>query len=507
MDRETKRAYQLVQATIVENLDRLMAAQKAKQKLSSADVNDLKKWRRFGAAFAWDPSVFQDVLEKPYMKPEELISRLRKTEDGLMRQFQYVDKIPLHHIIADRTGGDLGIRTPIDIWEDTKKRIFDLTGATPGNNQANLNALGAFDELWHQGRLGAKGSVFAEVGLIRPEDFPYLHRAGQNLADKLGLDPKMVQASSEEQVKALMPAILQQQDRFAETTATPQVQQQRSVFSRFFPEIVDPSTPPEQIQLIKQATRETSLPKIFAEAGSITYNPQKALEEFMAGPEATLVKNQLNKGRAKLGLPPLKGIELRMMLFPPGAEEMGKAIARNPVEAVTGAAMNLADPDVIKSLFQGKPKEALEKGAMGAGIGAGLAEVLKVNPVQQARLASYASKIPGVASQIPRALQIGGAVARFASPAAMAVGGYQVADAILEGSTGAGFVDTIKQVQDKERTAEINEAAVESAAKSKQLAVEKELPKPILDSDTIEKFVTDPLNELEYGWKRLTGQV
>jgi len=42
----------------------------------------------------------------------------------------------------------------------------------------------------------------------------------------------------------------------------------------------------------------------------------------------------------------------------------------------------------------------------------------------------------------------------------MAVGGYQLADAILEGSTGAGFVDTIKQVQDKERTAKINEAAV-----------------------------------------------
>ena len=33
MDKETKRAYQLVQNTIVENIDRLMAAQKAKQKL------------------------------------------------------------------------------------------------------------------------------------------------------------------------------------------------------------------------------------------------------------------------------------------------------------------------------------------------------------------------------------------------------------------------------------------------------------------------------------------
>ena len=100
-----------------------------------------------------------------------------------------------------------------------------------------------------------------------------------------------------------------------------------------------------------------------------------------------------------------------------------------------------------------------------------------------------------------------GGVAKFVAPIGGAVAGYQLADAILEGSTGEGFVGTIKQVQDKERTAEINEAAVESAAKSKQLAVEKELPKPILDSDTIEKFATDPLNELKYGWKKLTGQV
>lgn len=193
--------------------------------------------------------------------------------------------------------------------------------------------------------------------------------------------------------------------------------------------------------------------------------------------------------------------------FLPGAEEMVKAVVKNPLEAVTGAASNLADPDAIKALFQGKPKEALEKGAMGAGIGAGIAEVLKVNPVQQARLASYASKIPGVASKIPGALSMLGGVAKFVAPIGGAVAGYQLADAILEGSTGEGFVGTIKQVQDKERTAEINEAAVESAAKSKQLAVEKELPKPILDSDTIEKFATDPLNELKYGWKKLTGQV
>lgn len=200
------------------------------------------------------------------------------------------------------------------------------------------------------------------------------------------------------------------------------------------------------------------------------------------------------------------GLQLKMDVIP-GAEGVVKAIANNPVEALTGAAWNLADPDVIKSFFQGNPKEAVEKGAFGAAVGGGMTEALKVSPMQQARLASYASKIPGVASQIPKALSFVGGVAKYASPVAMAYTGYQLADAVLEGSTGAGFVDTIKQVQDKERTAEINRAAIESAEKSKQLAVEKKLPKSIMDSDNIEKFATDPFNELEWGWKKLTGQV
>jgi hypothetical protein len=498
MDRETKRAYQLVQNTIVENLDRLMAAQKAKQKLSSADVNDLKKWRRFGAAFAWDPSVFQDVLEKPYMEPEELIRKLRNTEEGLMRKFQYVDKIPLHHIIADRTGGDLGIRTPIDIWEDTKKRIFDLTGATPGDNQANLNAIGAFDELWHQGRQGAKGSVFAETGIIRPEDFPYLHRAGQNLADKLGLDPKLVQASAEEQVKALLPSILQQQERFAETTATPQVQQQRSVFTQAgFGEIVDPTTRPETIQLIKQATGKGPLPKLFAQAGSIKFNPQPGVEQFMASGGAALAREQVNIGLSKMGLPPLKGAQMFGVDPISAAVASGvEAVRKNVLGSIVGAA-SMIEPEAIKSALQGDYRQAAEQTAIGAGAGALVEQgVKKATPV-----------VSKVASKIPGALSMLGGVARFAGPVGGAVAGYQLTDAILEGSTGEGFVGTIKQVQDKERTAEINKAAVESAAKSKQLAVERELPKPIMDSDTIEKFVTDPLNELEWGWKKLTGQV
>lgn len=435
MDRETKRAYQLVQNTIVENIDRVQAAKKAKVKLSSADVNDLKKWRRFGAAFAWDPSVFQDVLEKPYMEPEELISKLRKTEEGLMRKFQYVNKIPLHHIIADRTGGDLGIRTPVDIWEDTKKRIFDLTGATPGDNQANLNAIGAFDELWHQGRQGAKGSVFAEAGIIRPEDFPYLHRAGQNLADKLGLDPKMVQASSEEQVKALLPSILQQQERFAETTATPQVQQQRSVFTQAgFGEVVDPTTRPETIQLIEKATRGGPLPELFAQAGSIKFNPQPGVEQFMASGAAALAREQVNIGLSKMGLPPLKGTQMFGVDPISAAVASGvEAVRKNVLGSIVGAATAI-EPEAVKSALQGNYRQAAAQTALGAVSGALVEQGVKMaKPV----VSKVATKI------LPKAaISTVGAVAKFVPPIAVGYAGYEMLNAIVEGATGKNLQET-----------------------------------------------------------------
>jgi len=454
MDRETKRAYQLVQNTIVENLDRIQAEKKAGRKLPSADVNDLKKWRRFGAAFAWDPSVFQDVLEKPYMEPKELIRRLRSTEEGLMRKFQYVKGIPLHHIIADRTGGDLGIRTPIDIWEDTKKRIFDLTGATPGDNQANLNAIGAFDELWHQGRQGAKGTVFAETGIIRPEDFPFLHRAGQNLAERAGLDPKLVQASAEEQVKVLLPSIIQQQERFAETTATPQVQQQRSVFTQAgFGEVVDPTTSPETIQLIEKATRKTELPKLFAQAGSIKFNAQPGIEQFMASGAAALARDEVNKGLAKMGLPPLKGTQMFTIDPISAAVEGGvqavrdaaEAVRRNVPRAFAGAvgAATAIEPEAVKSALKGDYREAAVQTAVGAGVGAAVEfGIKKATPVVSQAAARVLPKA---------ALSMVGGAAKFVPVLAGGYAGYEMLGAIVEGATGKDLQETGVAAEEKKQ--------------------------------------------------------
>ena len=377
MDRETKRAYEIVQKKIVSNIDRLTKLQKEGVKLSNTNVDSLKKWRRFGAAFAWDPSVFQDVLENPTMSDVDLISRLRKTEDGLMRQFQYIKGMPLHHEIANRTGGDLGIRTPIDIWEDTKKRIFDLTGATPGNNQANLNALGAFDELWHQGRLGAKGSVFAEAGIIRPEDFPFLHRAGQRLADKLGLNPAMVNASAAEQAAALGPAIVGQQNRFIETTATEQVQRQRNVLTQIgFSEITDPNAPPEVIQNVRKAIEKTPIPRFFAGAADLKFDPLASMKEFAKTAEFKFMQDSINEDRIKQGLPAISGDNLYSTLIPFATPDGLKGLKNLIKENVGGETMGslyslLLDPEMRQAVEENDGKKVA--GIITRDVGTGLA--------------------------------------------------------------------------------------------------------------------------------------
>ena len=266
MDRETKVAYEIVRQRIVENLDRLEDLQAQGVKVSG-DVNSLKRWRRYGAAFTWDPSVFEAVLAKPDAPDKQLLSLLRKGEESLMRRWGVIDKIPLHHVVANRTGGDLGIRTPVDTWLETRQRIFDATGAKPGDGPSNLNAASQFDELAHLGRTGAKGSVFADTGIERRADFPVLHRAGQNLAAKAGEDPKLVTGTAKEQAEALIPSIQQQQARFAETTATPEVQAQRQVLTRAgYPEAFAPDTPIERIEQIAGEIRGTPIPKEFAAA-------------------------------------------------------------------------------------------------------------------------------------------------------------------------------------------------------------------------------------------------
>ena len=412
MNREEKVAYEIVRQRIVNEIDKLESLAKP----GSA----LKRWRRFGAAFAWDPTVYSNILEQPDMSDKELLSALRSKEDTFMRRWGYINKIPLHHEIASRTGGDLGIRTPVDVWLETKKRIFDATGARPGNNQANLNATGAFDELWHLGRPGAKGSVFEKTGVITPKNFPYLHRAGQNLAEKLGKDPKMVQASAAEQAEALIGSIVQQQQRFQETTATPQVQAQRQVFTDLgYSEIVDPTTTMEEIQEIRKATEKTPIPKIFAQAGSLRFDAKASMQEFIGSEEGQAWFSKESARRAAQGKP-FNPYDLYAAFGSiQDAEKIMSLIKQNlPGEAAGALYGMMLDPTMRKAVEQGDFNTVLntlgKDIAIGGAVQAGLTNLIKVLPQQLVQKAAptlaAGATAASVATPVAAVSQIEGSV-------------------------------------------------------------------------------------------------
>lgn len=262
MNKEEKVAYEIIRQRIVNEIDRLETLPNP----GSA----LKRWRRFGAAFSWDPTVYPKLLEKPTVSDKELMSLLRNTEQRFMKKWQAIEGIPLHHIIANRTGGDLGLRLPVDVWEEVKQRVFDATGAKPGNSQANLNAASQFDERSHLGRYGAKGTVFdPELGLGEAPDpsvSPVLHGAGtKEFGTKLGKDPVLLQGSPAQISEALIPEITKQQEIYKTVSEFPTTQAQRAVFTEAgLGSAFDPSTPIEQMPAIKARAAELQLPEKFA---------------------------------------------------------------------------------------------------------------------------------------------------------------------------------------------------------------------------------------------------
>ncbi len=410
MDKETKVAYEIVRQRIVERLDTLYDAQQSGVKLPSGDINSLKKWRRFGAAFAWDPEVFQNVLEKPDMPDQQLISELRKAETQLMRKWGVIDKIPLHHVVANRTGGDLGIRTPVDTWLETRKRIFDATGAKPGDGPSNLNAASQFDELAHLGRTGAIGSVFADTGIQQRADFPVLHRAGQNLAAKAGEDPKLVLGTAQEQADVLIPSVEQQQARFAETAATPEVQAQRQVLTKAgYPEAFLADTPIERIQQIKAEIADTEIPREFAMAFSFS------------GAQARLEPGELYL--------PNRMVRSDLYATVPGVNEALSGIKRNPLGAAAGAA-SFIQPEAVTAALEGDYTQAAVQTGTGALAGAVVQETVK-------------RAAPAVMRLVPKAgaMVLGGAARVLSGPVGAAYTGLELIDAATKGITGKGIFE------------------------------------------------------------------
>ena len=238
MDHYTAEAYEQVRLKIVENIDRLEAYREKYpgKKPGSGDIHNLKNWKRFGAAFAWDPEVYVDIMKNPGMSDTELMSSLRKTESNLMKKWAVVDKMPMHHKIALRTGGDLGLRTPVHIWMETRQRLYDRFGFSPGNGPANLNATSQVNEYVHLERSNAAGSPlqkFEDPNVLKEikRDKVGLHRGGQRLGEIQALYEPLIGASSKEQAAYLEEFIIGQIDRFEDATNYPRTRQQNETIN------------------------------------------------------------------------------------------------------------------------------------------------------------------------------------------------------------------------------------------------------------------------------------
>ena len=216
MDHYTAEAYEKVRVRIVEHIDRLDRTGKT----GSGDIHNVKNWRRFGAGFAWDPEVYMDILKNPDMPDAELMSSLRKTEGNLMKKWAVVDKMPMHHKIALRTGGDLGLRTPVNIWTETRARLYERLGFEPGNGPSNLNATSQFDERIHRWRDNAVGSPNSKAvstpGLMEglEKDNVVLHRKGQDLGNMPEQYMPLIGATSQQQADFLEEYIVNQVKRY-----------------------------------------------------------------------------------------------------------------------------------------------------------------------------------------------------------------------------------------------------------------------------------------------------
>lgn len=263
MNQTEKAAYTLTRQRIVKQIDDIVK--------NGGSAGTLKRLKRFGNAFSWYPEFYPQILSDiGGMTDNQLMSALR-TEEGFMKLMAPVKGLPIHHVFASRTGGDLPIRTPTDVFLDVRKRVQDKYGFGPGNNPFNLGAQGAIDERMHQGRYGAKGTVFEEsrgLGMAPTEDVPILHGKGtKDIGGKLGQDKALIQSQSDEIFKALEPFLDTQLSKFEEVSKHPITIKQRKIIQEGIdPAAFDVGRTTEQTKAVQKAAAETGLDVKFASA-------------------------------------------------------------------------------------------------------------------------------------------------------------------------------------------------------------------------------------------------
>ena len=223
-----KLAYTVTRERIVNQIDKLKA--------SGGSDSIIKRLGRFGNAFSWYPEFYPQILaDINGMSDAELMSALR-TEEGFMKLIAPVEGLPIHHKVANRTGGDIPIRTPTDTFLDVRKMFFDKYGGFPGNSGWNLGAHGAFDERMHQGRYGAKDTVFDPrfgYGMPPTEELPIAHGKGtKNIGRALGEDPVLIRSSAQEIFSQLDKFVKPQIAKFQEIASNPVTLKQRAIIQK-----------------------------------------------------------------------------------------------------------------------------------------------------------------------------------------------------------------------------------------------------------------------------------
>ena len=266
MDKEQLKAYEAVRNRIAQEIDNNIA--------TGGSINDLKRLRRYGSSFGWYPEFFPEVLANHgEMDVKQLIAALRGPEEKYMKYMVPIKGMPLHHAVANRTGGDAPFRAPIDVWLETRDRLIQKYQREFGNSGINLNPSGAVDERMHQGRYGAKGTVFDKklgYGGAPVPDLPILHGAGQkNVGESIG--KVAAGMSADELFNQLDPIVGRQLADLDLVLENPTTIAQRKVVTDVAPKAFSPDATLDQQAAVRKQIVDTGTDVKFAQA----FDPNK----------------------------------------------------------------------------------------------------------------------------------------------------------------------------------------------------------------------------------------
>ena len=322
MNQSELAAYILTRERIVKQIDNIVE--------HGGSQDTLKRLRRFGNAFSWYPEFYPQILEGVGgMNDKQLMSALR-TEDGFMKLIAPVEGLPIHHVFASRTGGDLPLRTPADVFLDVRQRTFDRYGFGAGPNPLNLGAHSAFDNRMHMGQYGPKGTAFdkaRELGSPPTSEMPMLHNPEtKNIGAKLGQDPVLLRSQSDEIFDALTPFLDSQYEIFEEVSSHPVTRQQRAVIeSNVDEDAFARGRTPEQSTAVRKVVKEKGLDTEFA----LKFDFSGSTATTNAG-ELVLKRNPFANRLTRLVLPSTGGAVLSAALGAQDLQAREAAVAEDP---------------------------------------------------------------------------------------------------------------------------------------------------------------------------------